>query len=107
MLAAAAWCAPPGTIASTFFGGDDYEFSGEMVYAADGSLWMLSGTGSIDLPVPNVPLIEYGSKGNGDILIVRLSPDTKQLEEIIRIGGTGADTGLALHVSDDGSIIFL
>jgi hypothetical protein len=70
----------------------------------EGNAYVVGGTTSVDVPTVNPLPFSFG--GNGDVFIVKLSPDGSHLLFSSYLGGTAWDVGHAIVVEDAG-IVYL
>lgn len=92
---------------STYFGGTRDEVPGAVAVDADGNLYVVGSTGSLDFPTVDPAQPEFGGGGtpNGDVFITKLDPTGSFVIYSTYIGGTGTDIGRSIAVDAQGRAV--
>lgn len=77
-------------------------FRGEVVVDNDDNVWIVAATNSEDFPLNNS--IQPRLRGRQDAVLVRFSPDLKQLLWSTFFGGNALDVAYSLKLAGDGSV---
>jgi len=97
-------------LASTFFGGDEEEYSHGLAVAADGVVTVAGGTNSTDMPVTAgvVDAVYDGGDTDSHLLegfVVRFDADLSTLIWMTYLGRGATDAVFGMQVAPDGSTI--
>jgi len=88
---------------STFLGGSFEDWVADIALAADGKLYVLGNTDSIDFPTVD-PIKTIASDDLGDITLSRLDEAGDSLEFSTYFGGSSPDVGMSLAIDASGAI---
>jgi hypothetical protein len=96
-------------IQATYLGGTQHDFSGadgeDIKVAADGTIWFVGQTSSLDFPTRKATQPRYGG-GEADGFIAAFSPDLRRLCYSSYRGGSDRDWMEGLDISGSDSSIF-
>lgn len=95
---------------STYFGGDEEEYSHGLAVAADGSVTLAGGTNSTDMPV-TAGVVDAVYDGGDTIshnvegFVVRFTADLSALVWMTYLGRTGTDSIYGMQLAPDGGVL--
>ncbi|HEX8292158.1 MAG TPA: carboxypeptidase regulatory-like domain-containing protein, partial [Pyrinomonadaceae bacterium] len=88
---------------STYLGGSNTELGTAVAVGADGSGYVVGGTGSNDFPVANALKSTISQPDTLDAFVTKLSPDGQALTYSTYLGGATLDHAFGVAVGADGS----
>jgi hypothetical protein len=86
---------------STFLGGSNYEYAGDLALDGSGAIYIAGSTRSSDFPVKNA--VQSANGGGYDAFIAKLSPKGDSLEYSTYLGGSNEDYILGVAVDASGA----
>lgn len=87
----------------TYLGGSDHDEVQDMAIGSDGSIYIVGGTNSSDMPIVNGYQSTFG--GDRDVFLAKFSADGMQLLFSTYLGGPGDDYAMAVELDAAGNIV--